>query len=209
MSDTVRKICLTGMGTALFVVLTLCVQVPVFENYYLCLGYIAMAVFCYSVGTGSGTFVGVAGVILYCLLTGGLRGMPGWAAGNVVIGIALGVLFQGIGKVQGTGSQGTGKALGTGSQGTGKEQDSGFQGIRDRKMTVPAAIMSVAVIILAAAAGILGVKSLVEHILYAQPFLVRAVKNSYAFAADAFVLIVSLPVCRLLHGKVRGIVGGR
>ena len=198
MSDTVRKICLTGMGTALFVVLTLCVQVPVFENYYLCLGYIAMAVFCYSVGTGSGTFVGVAGVILYCLLTGGLRGMPGWAAGNVVIGIALGVLFQGIGKVQGTGSQGTGKA-----------QDSGFQGIRDRKMTVLAAIMSVAVIILAAAAGILGVKSLVEHILYAQPFLVRAVKNSYAFAADAFVLIVSLPICRLVHGKVRGIVGGR
>ena len=176
MSDTVRKICLTGMGTALFVVLTLCVQVPVFENYYLCLGYIAMAVFCYSVGTGSGTFVGVAGVILYCLLTGGLRGMPGWAAGNVVIGIALGVLFQ---------------------------------GIRERKMTVPEAIMSVAVIILATAAGILGVKSLVEHILYAQPFLVRAVKNSYAFAADAFVLIVSLPVCRLLHGKVRGIVGGR
>ena len=36
---TTRKLCLTAMGTALFVVFTLCLQVPVFENYYLCLGY--------------------------------------------------------------------------------------------------------------------------------------------------------------------------
>ena len=31
----------------------------------------------------------MVGVILYCLLTSGLRGMPGWAAGNVVIGVIL------------------------------------------------------------------------------------------------------------------------
>ena len=80
----VRRISITGMGIALFVVLTLCLQVPVFENYYLCLGYVAMAVYCYSVGTAEGTIIGVFGVILYCLLTSGLRGMPGWAAGNVV-----------------------------------------------------------------------------------------------------------------------------
>lgn len=38
--------------------------------------------------------MGVAGVILYCLLTSGLRGMPGWAAGNLVIGGILGITFR-------------------------------------------------------------------------------------------------------------------
>ena len=42
---TTRKLCVTAMGVALFVVLALCLQVPVFENYYLCLGYVVMTVF--------------------------------------------------------------------------------------------------------------------------------------------------------------------
>ncbi len=89
-----KWICITGISTALFVVLTMCLQVPVFENYYLCLGYVIMAVCLYSFGVFSGTFVGVAGVILYCLLTSGLRGMPGWAIGNLVIGIIVGLTFK-------------------------------------------------------------------------------------------------------------------
>ena len=40
---TIKKICMNAMGIAMFVALTLCLQVPVFENYYLCLGYIVMA----------------------------------------------------------------------------------------------------------------------------------------------------------------------
>lgn len=78
--------------------LSLCLQVPVFENYYLCLGYVVMAVYCYSVGIISGTLVGTFGTILYCILISGLRGMPGWALGNIVIGIIMGYSF-GIGKV--------------------------------------------------------------------------------------------------------------
>ena len=78
----------------MFVVLTLCLQVPVFENYYLCLGYIIMAICLYSFGVVSGTFVGVVGVVLYCLLTNGLRGMPGWAIGNLVIGVVVGLTFK-------------------------------------------------------------------------------------------------------------------
>lgn len=89
-----KWICITGISTALFVVLTMCLQVPVFENYYLCLGYVIMAVCLYSFGVFSGMFVGVAGVILYCLLTSGLRGMPGWAIGNLVIGIIVGLTFK-------------------------------------------------------------------------------------------------------------------
>ena len=89
-----KQICITGMGIALFVILAMVIRVPVFENYYLCLGYVAMAVYLYSVGTVSGTIVGTLGTVLYCVLTNGLRGMPGWVLGNLVIGIIVGVTFR-------------------------------------------------------------------------------------------------------------------
>ena len=94
MNTTTQHISLLAIGTALFVALSMCLQVPVFENYYLCLGYVVMAVYCYSFGTISGTVVGTLGVVLYCLVINGLRGMPGWALGNVVIGICLGLTFH-------------------------------------------------------------------------------------------------------------------
>lgn len=91
MNMTIKKICMVAMGVALYVVFSLCLQVPVFENYYLCLGYVSMMVFCYYFGAASGTAVGVLGVVIYCFLINGLRGLPGWAAGNVVIGMAVGL----------------------------------------------------------------------------------------------------------------------
>jgi len=42
------------------------------------------------------------------------------------------------------------------------------------------------------------VKSGVEYLLYAQPFTVRVISNLPAYIADVFMLIVSLPVCRVL-----------
>ena len=53
-----------------------------------------MTVYCFTFGALSGTAVGVLGVVLYCLVINGMRGMPGWALGNVVIGIALGLTFS-------------------------------------------------------------------------------------------------------------------
>ena len=94
MKLTTKKVSLLGLGIALFVVLTMCLQVPIFENYYICLGYLVMAVYCCSVGVLSGTLVGTLGVVLYCLLTSGLRGMPGWVIGNIVIGIVSGLTFK-------------------------------------------------------------------------------------------------------------------
>ena len=94
MKQKTKTLALYAVGIALFVVLSLCLQVPVFENYYLCLGYVVMAVYCYSFGTGAGTVVGFFGVILYCVVISGLRGMPGWALGNLVIGLALGSCFK-------------------------------------------------------------------------------------------------------------------
>ena len=94
MSLKTKKLCLMAIGIALFVVLSMCLQVPVFENYYLCLGYVVMAVYCWSFGTLSGTVVGFFGVVLYCVVISGLRGMPGWALGNIVIGIMTGGCFR-------------------------------------------------------------------------------------------------------------------
>ena len=94
MNKTTQRITVLAVGIALFVALSLCLQVPVFENYYLCLGYVVMAVYCYSFGIMAGTISGTLGVILYCLLINGLRGMPGWALGNVAIGLILGSAFR-------------------------------------------------------------------------------------------------------------------
>ena len=167
---TVTRICLTAMGTALFVVLSLCLQVPVFENYYLCLGYVAMMVFCYYWGPWDGTVVGTLGVVIYCLLISGLRGLPGWAAGNLVIGIAVGLTCRATGNMK---------------------------NLWLRHLILTAAIIA------STAVGILGVKSLVEVILYAQPMAFRVAKNIYAFVADVVVMLASIPFCMSLGSTVQ------
>ena len=161
-----------AVGIALFVVLSLCLQVPVFENYYLCLGYVVMAVYCYSFGTVSGTVVGVLGVVLYCVVISGMRGMPGWSLGNIIIGIALGLAFK---------------------------------HTRSIKSVLLRNIILCIVIVAATAFGILVIKSETESLLYMQPFPVRVVKNSYAFIADAIMLIISLPICQVLDKPAKKI----
>ena len=170
MTNTTQKLCVTAMGIALFVVLALCLQVPVFENYYLCLGYIAMMVFCYHFGVVSGVAVGVLGVVLYCLLTNGIRGMPGWATGNLVIGLTVGLSCRFFKKM--------------------------------KSVVIRNVLIAIAVI-LSTAVGILGVKSVTEAILYAQPILVRVAKNIYAFVADVVVLLVSIPICTYLDSTIQ------
>lgn len=173
MKSLTKSITNNAMGIALFVVLSLCLQVPVFENYYLCLGYIAMTIYCYSVGTISGTMVGTIGVVLYCLLINGLRGMPGWTVANFVLGIIMGLTFKNVKKL---------------------------------KKPWQEMIISSIIIIIGTAAAMLGIKSGVESVLYSQPFLLRCAKNIYAFVADAFVIIVSIPICRFLDPKLKEII---
>ena len=166
MENKTRYITVTGIGIALFVVLTMCLQVPVFENYYLCLGYVAMMVYCYLYGAVPGAAVGTFGVIIYCIVISGLRGMPGWALGNLASGLVCGVLFQKIRKID--------------------------------SLWMRRIAMSVIIIVMTAA-GILGIKSLTECLLYAQPMIVRIAKNSYAFVADIAVMLLSIPVCEILE----------
>ena len=161
-----KRICILAIGVALFVALSLCLQVPVFENYYLCLGYVVMTVFCYYFGPGSGAIVGGLGVVLYCLVTGGLRGMPGWAIGNLIIGLIVGLTCKLTLKM-------------------------GRNWLRH--------ILIAFSVVLSVGIGTLLAKSLVEAVLYAQPMLLRAAKNSYAFVADVIVMIISLPICESIQ----------
>lgn len=170
---TIKFITINAMGIALFVALSLCLQVPVFQNYYLCLGYVVMTVYCYSVGTTSGTIVGTIGVVLYCVLISGLRGMPGWAMGNLFLGIMMGVTFGLTKKIQ---------------------------------KPVVETIIAAVIVIISTAIAMLGIKSLVESLLYSQQFIVRVATNMSAFIADAFVIIVSLPICRTLEPHVNKIL---
>ena len=90
-----RSVTFMGLGIALFVVFSMCLRVPVFENYYLCLGYIVMTIYIWNFAWYEGAIVGSLGVVLYCTIGGlGFNGMPGWALGNIVIGLILGVTIK-------------------------------------------------------------------------------------------------------------------
>ena len=169
MPRSTKRICLYALGIALFAALTMCLQIPVFENYYLCLGYTVMAVYCFFFGPAAGALIGSMGVVLYCLLTSGLRGMPGWALGNLIIGLLLGWTFR---------------------------------STQNWKRGILTWIIHALAIVIACAAGILGVKSGIEFVLYGQPFLFRAAKNLYAFIADTVMLLISLPVCGRLDQQL-------
>ena len=96
-----KDITFVGVGIALFVALSMCLRVPVFENYYLCLGYIVMTVYIWCFKWYEGAIIGFVGVILYCIVGDlGFNGMPGWALGNVAIGLILGMALKPIQKIK-------------------------------------------------------------------------------------------------------------
>lgn len=174
MSKT-RWICYNGIGIALFVALSLCLQVPVFENYYLCLGYFVMITYCFFIGPASGAIIGFLGVVLYCVLINGLRGMPGWSLGNLLIGLAVGTACS-----------------------------------MTTHMKKPARLIIVYIIIITSTAiAMLGVKSAIESVIYAQPLLLRTAKNIYAFVADAAVLLVGYPMCLVMEPAVSKLINKR
>lgn len=64
------------------------------QIHYLCLGYIAMVFYTYYFGIAGGSLVGTMGVLIYCFLTCGLWGMPGWMLGNLIIGVLCGMVSK-------------------------------------------------------------------------------------------------------------------
>ena len=95
-----KDIAFLALGIALFVVLSMCLRVPVFENYYLCLGYIVMTVYIWCFKWYEGAVIGFLGVILYCIIGGlGFNGMPGWSVGNIAIGLIMGAALKYVQKI--------------------------------------------------------------------------------------------------------------
>ena len=159
----VRDLTFLAVGIALFVVLSMCLRVPVFDNYYLCLGYIVMTVYMWCFKWYEGAIVGFFGVILYCMIGQlGFNGMPGWSVGNIVIGLIVGGCVKPVKKIH--------------------------------NKTLQVVVMAV-IAVAATFIGIEIIKSLIDSFVVSQPFTVRFVKNMSSFIADAFVIVISLPIC--------------
>ena len=166
-----RDITFMAVGVALFVALSMCLRVPVFDNYYLCLGYIVMTVYIWCFKWYEGAVIGFLGVILYCFIGGlGFNGMPGWSVGNIAIGLIVGIALKRIKK------------------------------IRNKSLQV---ILTAIVAIVATFVGIELIKSFIDTFIVGQPFVVRFAKNMTSFVADAFVIVVSLPVCALVEKQAK------
>lgn len=163
----VKDITFIAVGIALFVALSMCLRVPVFENYYLCLGYIVMSVYSWCFKWYEGAIIGFLGVILYCVIGGlGFNGMPGWAVGNIAIGFIVGITLKYVKR------------------------------IRNKVLQV---VLTAIVAIAATFIGIELIKSIIDSFVVGQPFPVRFVKNMTSFVSDAFVIVVSLPICALVE----------
>ena len=160
-----KDITFIAAGIALFVVLSMCLRVPVFENYYLCLGYIVFRLYLWCFKWYEGAVIGFLGVILYCIIGGlGFNGMPGWSVGNIAIGLVMGMAMKYI------------------------------RNIKSKPLQV---ILTAASAVIATFIGIELIKSFIDSFVVAQPFTVRFAKNFTSFVADAFVIVLSLPVCAL------------
>lgn len=171
-----KDITFLAAGIALFVVLSMCLRFPVFENYYLCLGYIVMTVYIWCFKWYEGAIIGFLGVILYCIIGGlGFNGMPGWSVGNIVIGLIIGVSLKYI------------------------------QQLKSKTLQV---ILTAITAIVATFIGIELIKSLIDSFVVSQPFVVRFAKNMTSFIADAFVIVISLPICALIEKPARKLRNG-
>ncbi len=92
MSKT-KSVCLTGIGIALYVVLSMLIKIPVIGHISLDLGYIVLAIYCYFYGEISGAIVGACGCFLVSLLGSGWIGI-GWPLGNLFIGAVCGRTYK-------------------------------------------------------------------------------------------------------------------
>lgn len=88
-----KVVCITALGIALYVALSMTAKVPLIGNIGLDLGYIVLAVFAYHCGWVSGAAVGAVGCSFVSLLTSGWF-PPGWVMGNILIGIFCGNTYE-------------------------------------------------------------------------------------------------------------------
>lgn len=89
MNKRLKMLCITAMGIALYVALSVTIKIPIVGHIALDLGYIVLGVYCYLFGGAAGAVVGGAGCVFVSLLTSGWF-PPGWLLGNLFIGAVCG-----------------------------------------------------------------------------------------------------------------------
>lgn len=93
MNKTTKYVCLVALGTALYVVLSFFIKIPLIGHIGLDLGYIAIAVYAYHFGCVPAMLTGALGCTLVSVLLYGWF-PPGWFLGNVIIGAACGYAYK-------------------------------------------------------------------------------------------------------------------
>lgn len=88
-----KNICLTALGIALYVCVSMLIKIPVVGHISLDLGYIVLAVYCYIYGGVAGAIVGACGCFLVSLIATGWIAI-GWPLGNLLIGALCGVVYR-------------------------------------------------------------------------------------------------------------------
>lgn len=88
-----KSICLTALGIALYVCVSMLIKIPVVSHISLDLGYIVLAVYCYIYGGIVGATVGACGCFLVSLIATGWIAV-GWPLGNLLIGALCGVVYR-------------------------------------------------------------------------------------------------------------------
>lgn len=90
--STTKKICITALGTALYVCVSMLLKIPIVNHMSLDLGYIVFAVYCYMYGSIIGGTVGCAGAFFVSLIATGWLGIE-WPLGNLVAGLICGKVY--------------------------------------------------------------------------------------------------------------------
>lgn len=88
-----NKITLTGLLTALYVVLSLSLKINLIGNITIDLGYVALAIACCLLGGWAG-FVGAIGCSLESLLFSAYGFSISWFIANLIIGLGCGIIFK-------------------------------------------------------------------------------------------------------------------
>lgn len=89
----VKDICITALGIALYVCVSMLLKIPVINHISLDLGYIILAVYCYRYGPITGAIVGFSGAFLVSLIATGWLGIE-WPTGNLFIGAVCGYVYN-------------------------------------------------------------------------------------------------------------------
>lgn len=91
--EKTKIVCLTGVLTALYCVLSAFVKIPIIGHIQLDLGYIVLGFSCAMIGYWSAV-VGVVGCVIESVLFTALGFSPSWAVANLIIGLIGGLLIK-------------------------------------------------------------------------------------------------------------------